>query len=212
MTELDVIIRKLRRAAERTEAIRAIIQHGTDAVEPMCKVLAYDDKHLRRAAATVLAEVGDRRALGPLCEALSLNDDDLIRAAATALGRIGDIEALGPLCQALERCEDGPAVDAIVRALGEIAGKSRAPAIAEALIELDRGAKQDRFWRIVLQAEGVEFAAEARRRINRRKRLQRGAETIRLANARLTDLPVPASAGPDESDTLPIPSSPEDGR
>jgi HEAT repeat protein len=61
-----------------------------------------EDKELRRAAAEVLGQLGNTRAVPPLIAALSDDKRDIMsQVAARALGQLGDISAVPPLITAL---------------------------------------------------------------------------------------------------------------
>jgi len=77
------------------------------------------DSHVRQEVATILAKIGDVRAVEPLREALKDPDIGVQCAAAIALGEIGDIEAVDLLIPMLD-CENESARCAAVIALGNI--------------------------------------------------------------------------------------------
>lgn len=77
-------------------------------VEGLIKALKHEDSIVQlRAAkalgnlASLLAQIGDARAVGPLIQALEDEDGDVRSSAAYALGVIGDERAVEPLIQAL---------------------------------------------------------------------------------------------------------------
>jgi hypothetical protein len=73
-------------AAQRLAAVRA-----PDAVGPLISVLTDPNAAIRRAAATGLGEIRDRRAFGPLSEVLKSEGDRGVRVAAVrALGKLRD--------------------------------------------------------------------------------------------------------------------------
>jgi hypothetical protein len=101
-------------------ASRRLVDLGMPAVEPMIAVLrgAYpfpeaiitslgvptvpDGDAARERAATLLGEIGDRRAVEPLIAAFAAENSRYIRlAVARALGRIGDVRGVDTLCAAL---------------------------------------------------------------------------------------------------------------
>jgi HEAT repeat protein len=91
----DSVLRK--RAIHRVEK-------NPDSVEPLLRILADRsvDYHLRSQAASILGEIGDRRAVWALCSALEHHFDDdpfyhVTSAAAWALRKIGDQAALPAL-------------------------------------------------------------------------------------------------------------------
>ena len=79
---------------------------------------------VRKAAAQVLGEIGDVRAVEPLIVALKNKHEDLRKTAAEALGKIGDARAVEPLRVALKD-EDRDVRKAAAKALGKI-GDARA--------------------------------------------------------------------------------------
>ncbi len=76
------------------------------------------DERIRKAAATVLGEIGDATALEPLTVALSDQSQEVREAVATALGEIGDPRAIASLVRSFSEADvkvRKAAVDALVR-------------------------------------------------------------------------------------------------
>lgn len=83
----------------REEAIAALGEIGSPAVEPVIAVLADKsaDRNARQAAALSLGAVGDNRAVTPLLSALDEGNYELKREVIIALGDIGDERAIPAL-------------------------------------------------------------------------------------------------------------------
>jgi len=73
----------------RQAVARALAEIGTPATEPLIAALKDGDKEVRRAAAGVLGQIGDVRAVGPLIDALRDEQLSVCRGAADALDRLG---------------------------------------------------------------------------------------------------------------------------
>lgn len=95
------------------------------AVEPLIRATRDRDEEIRRLAAMVLGEIGDKKALMPLIQALKDKDSGVRSNAATALGKIGDAQAAEPLNAALKD-ENDDVRSAVAQALDAIAGKAAA--------------------------------------------------------------------------------------
>jgi len=107
---------------------------GGIAIAPLLLVLQEQDNETRRAAAHVLGQIGDARAVEPLLDLLVDQDPKVRRAAVEAVGQIGDSRAVEALETALQD-KDGTVRLAAIKALAKIGG-SRA---VEALIAALRG-------------------------------------------------------------------------
>lgn len=88
-------------------------------VEPLTPLLKHPTKEVRQEAATLLANVGDPRALDALVEGLHSNDAGVRMECARGLGKIGDHRAGDPLLSALGDPEWGTRAAASA-ALGRI--------------------------------------------------------------------------------------------
>jgi HEAT repeat protein len=110
-----------------------LVKLGETAVMPLIAMLSGDSEGIMWKAATILGEIGDKRAVKPLI-ALLLDDskDECDRGnyVATALGKIGDTEAVDPLIELALKRDENTLTCMSIRALGNI-GDDRA---AEPLI------------------------------------------------------------------------------
>jgi HEAT repeat protein len=97
--------------------ITALVKLGELAVLPLIEVLlnASVSVWVRKAAVTILAAVGDVRAVKPLIQVLKDKDDRMgagdgynrVRAeAALALGQLGDVRAIEPLIEVLKDSDE----------------------------------------------------------------------------------------------------------
>ncbi len=78
------------------------VEIGAPAVEAVLAALMDNDKHVRKAAARALGQIGEIRAVEPLLAALKDDDADVRNAASEALGKIGDTVAIAPLISCLK--------------------------------------------------------------------------------------------------------------
>jgi HEAT repeat protein len=90
----------------RTEAVKALVQLGPVALEPLIAALKDSCEGVRFCAAHTLWKIGDARAVEPLIAALGDRDPDVRLKAAVALGDIGDERAIKPLIDALKNDMD----------------------------------------------------------------------------------------------------------
>lgn len=106
----------------------------------ICTLLRDDPAgRVRGAAASVLEDVGDSRAVEPLCAALSDGFVPVRRYAARALGALDDTRAVEPLCTALSSDPIAWVRKGCARALGQL----RDPRAVEPLIvALRRGQRE----------------------------------------------------------------------
>jgi HEAT repeat protein len=112
------------------------VQIGASAVEPLIAAIEDQDQNTRRAAATALGQIGDRRAVKPLAAVLKdkSNSDDVRQAAIQALGQIGDAHAVKPLIAALKHGgNDDNVRRAAAEALGQIGDASAVKSLGIAL-------------------------------------------------------------------------------
>ena len=70
------VLKHTRSGKVRNAAEKALSRMGEPAVEPLIRTLEHEMWEVRRAAAYVLGNIGDRRAVEPLIEALSDEDED----------------------------------------------------------------------------------------------------------------------------------------
>ncbi len=101
---IDGLIRDLKDEDEgvRDAAVKALVNIGEPAVEPLIEALKDGNANFRYMAAEALEEIGDRRAVEPLIEALKDKDFTVRGMAASALGNIKDARAVEPLIKALK--------------------------------------------------------------------------------------------------------------
>jgi glucosamine-6-phosphate deaminase len=85
----------------RDAVVKALVNFGGRAVEPLSHVLDDSSPYLRHEAVCALGEIGDRKAVGPLIPMVSDEDPDVRQAAASALGQIGDPRVVETLAVAL---------------------------------------------------------------------------------------------------------------
>ncbi len=89
----------------RKKAINALGKMGDVSVDPLINIFLAGEWHIRGVAASVLGNIGNKRALGPLISALVGKERDgnkYVRGkVAEALGNIGDEIAVEPLTLAL---------------------------------------------------------------------------------------------------------------
>jgi HEAT repeat protein len=147
-------LRNSRDAETRREVIRALVEIGAPAVEPLKEALKARNEDVRRAAATALGILGDARAVLPLLEILAekadtwrltlLNEEDesLRAAAARALGKIGDARALPGLIAALKKAAFGLR-RAAAEALRAIGDARAVPALLGALKDRDAAVREE---------------------------------------------------------------------
>jgi HEAT repeat protein len=112
-----------------------LVKLGETAVMPLIAMLSGDSEGIMWKAATILGEIGDKRAVKPLI-ALLLDDskDECDRGnyVATALGEIVNAEAVDPLIELALKREENTLKCMSIRALGNI-GDDRA---VEPLIQI----------------------------------------------------------------------------
>lgn len=112
-----------------TAGIREI---GDGAVDQLLPLLVRDQPAVRRAAAALLGELGDRRAIEPLIAALDDVDDTVVAAAAGAAAALGDPAALAALFSLLSH--PGANVrHAAVAAINSLGADGTAGLVGEAL-------------------------------------------------------------------------------
>jgi len=85
----------------RDAAGAALARIGAPAVRELVERLGGEDPDTRQAAAAVLGQIGDRRAVAPLTARLADRDGNVRSASAEALGKIGGAESAAALRAAL---------------------------------------------------------------------------------------------------------------
>ena len=100
-------------------AADALVKLGSPAVDALCAALRHSRDAVQRAAAGVLADIGDARAVVPIISLLQDEDPRLVNSAATALGKLRDPRAVQPLLDILENPRS-PGRTASAEALAEI--------------------------------------------------------------------------------------------
>lgn len=96
-TATDALVGLIGDSSVRAEATSGILSIGRAAVMPLIASVANGERAGRLAAAELLGQLGDRRAVPALCELLSEADADLVAAAASSLATLGEAEAFGCL-------------------------------------------------------------------------------------------------------------------
>ena len=128
-----------------------LVKLGEMSVMPLIKMLSGDNEGIMWKAATILGEIGGKRAVKPLI-ALLLDDskDECDRGnyVATALGEIGDAEAVDPLIELTLKREENTLTCMSVRALGDI-GDDRT---VEPLIQILEDENTNSFAHLKLEA------------------------------------------------------------
>lgn len=141
----------------RTLAMRALVELGTPAVDPLLGLLADQQWVIRYRATEALGLIGDLRAVKPLVHQLSDEKDHVRYMAAKGLGRIGGPEEISSLINALSDSNEFVRRSAAT-ALGAIGGKKAGialhlaarretdpavqTAIAEAIMTIENGQGQ----------------------------------------------------------------------
>jgi len=100
-------------------ALKALIEMGRLAVEPLIFELKNDDWEIRRDAAEALGEIKNTRATKPLIDALKDKNEVVRWKAVEALGKTKDTQAVEPLIAALKD-EDSYVRNYAAKALWEI--------------------------------------------------------------------------------------------
>jgi HEAT repeat protein len=88
---VDLVVRCLREAVTRDDAVRAVLAMGSMAEKPILALLDQDDLFLRQAVVKLLADIGTRQSV-PALEALAAQGgrDGLAKRAREALQAIAD--------------------------------------------------------------------------------------------------------------------------
>ena len=120
---------KKRRAIEPV-----LIDCGAEAVPPLIRALEDPDQEVVCAAARVLGEIGDARAIGALSQLALLEPPEVAAAAVAALGHIPSAEGLTALDQALHSRHPTVRLEAAL-GLAQLTGELRGQAL-EALRRL----------------------------------------------------------------------------
>lgn len=93
-------------AGMRNSAASVLVRIGWSAIPYLIETLKDVDKDIRKFAADILGEIGDRKAISPLVDALRDSDDNVRSSAAEALGKIGGDEVVNALVYVLTNTED----------------------------------------------------------------------------------------------------------
>lgn len=127
-------LRSEENAGMRNSAAEVLIKAGKHAVPFLIKILKDPDRDIRKFAADILKEIGDRTAVSSLIDALRDPDNNVSSAAAEALGKIGGedvVNSLVPILseddlwlrfsalEAMGRIGKGLPVEPIIRLLPE---------------------------------------------------------------------------------------------
>jgi HEAT repeat protein len=110
---------------------------GVEAVPEIITAASHRLTSVRRAAATALGEIGDRRAVAPLADLLAHDaESEVRRAAALALGQLGGPEATARLIEAMAN-SDRDVRWFVANALGEFGGPEATARLIEAMADSD---------------------------------------------------------------------------
>jgi HEAT repeat protein len=115
----------------REAAVKALVEHGSSAVDLLIERLAEDDfEESCAAAARALGQIGDARAFDPLVELLRSENAGSRLAAFEALKSLADPETVGRLCDLLNDSNSNVRESAI-RVIGYFGAKGCENAILE---------------------------------------------------------------------------------
>lgn len=114
MASIDELIKQLsdRNTKTRLDAANELAKLGTEAIEPVKKLMANPDFTIRRIAAYILGKINEPATVEILVEALGDDNPDVRKSAAQALNRLGKV-----------------AIPLLIRALGNISKDVRASAV-----------------------------------------------------------------------------------
>ncbi len=134
------------KAGNRQQSLVLLHQVGAEAFEPLITLLGDPDLTLRSAAACLLGDLADVRAVPALIETLEHDADPEVRLwAADSLRLLRDARSIEPLITALSSAE-ADMREVIVRALGETAEAINSPravaVLTGALADPDWGTRQ----------------------------------------------------------------------
>jgi HEAT repeat protein len=118
---------------------------GVPALPHLIQVLEDHNDDVRRAAASVLGEIGDFQATPHLIRVLEDKDHNTRQAAVRALGKISDPRATPYLIQRL-RDKNCHVREAVVRVLGEIDAPQVVPHLIQALEDRDSNVRGAAAW------------------------------------------------------------------
>jgi HEAT repeat protein len=131
------LMSKLQDSETAAEAVQALLRIDDDrAVELLFDVLHSDSLSARRAAANILGQKGDRRAVGPLLTAYERSgSDDVQWAIVRALGRLRDPRALDLLVAATSAAKNSGwrLREAAAEALGDLGEVSAGDALSSVM-------------------------------------------------------------------------------
>jgi HEAT repeat protein len=114
----------------RALAIKALVQIGEPAIEPLISALQDADSKMRSSAASALGKIRDIRAVEPLIASLKDEDTSVRQHVASALGEIKDPRVIEPLIAASMKDEQS-----IVRTHAFNALVEMGPLVVERLLQ-----------------------------------------------------------------------------
>jgi HEAT repeat protein len=119
-------------------SVRALINIGAQAIEPLIAALKDPDRDIRYASVTILKKIMDIRAVDPLITALLEDKDKDIRCNAIgALSSMGDVRAVVPLITTLLEDKDKDIRCEAIKALASIGDRKAVVPIMTALRDKD---------------------------------------------------------------------------
>lgn len=110
-------------ASLRNMAAEILGMTGSEDMEAMTSLLKEEDSDIRRFAADIIGEIGDKQGVPALTEALEDKNPNVRSSAANSLGRIKDSRALEPLVRRLEAEREEWVKFSVIEALGKIGDK-----------------------------------------------------------------------------------------
>lgn len=105
--DLERLLEQLDEPSQHTFAIYCLREYGSDAVEPLIKLLRDDDPDARFGAAHTLGLIGDARAIPELVKALSDPEPAVRWWATDALGKLNATNVLEPIRKLLKDRHSG---------------------------------------------------------------------------------------------------------
>ena len=135
-TATDALVKLIGESSVRAEATSGILAIGRAAVLPLIASVAKGERAGRLAAAELLGQLDDRRAVPALCELLSEADADLVATAAASLATLGDVGAFDCLLPLFAH-EHAAVRQAAIAAVNAIGATVVAPHIRQRLTDAD---------------------------------------------------------------------------